>query len=175
MKLLIASDLHGSVYYVDLLMKRVAVEQPDLILLLGDYLNHGPRNPLPVDYNPQGVAKLLNQFQERIIGVRGNCDSEVDQLLLAFPMMGDYAQVVVDNFYFFLSHGHRNHLSNNRPNTILLSGHTHIPVLENQNGMIIFNPGSVSLPKEDHPATYGVYHHGQFFIKTMSGEVYKQL
>ena len=177
MKLLIASDIHGSNYYMKLLLHRFKEEQADSLLLLGDYLYHGPRNPLTKDYDPSEVARLLNSVKDNVIGVRGNCDSEVDQMVLQFPMLGDYIQLVMDGCSFFLTHGHidlKNIIETNR-NIILLSGHTHIPFLHKDKNITYINPGSISLPKENHPNTYAIYNQGVFQIKTLEGKVYQEI
>ena len=106
MKLLVASDIHGSAYWCRVLMDRIEEESPDRIILLGDLLYHGPRNPLPDEYDPKQVAAMLNSIAERVVAVRGNCDSEVDQMMLEFPCLGDYALVVDEYKTIFATHGH---------------------------------------------------------------------
>jgi putative phosphoesterase len=177
MKLLIASDLHGSKYYTELLLRQFKKEQADLLLLLGDYLNHGPRNPITKDYNPVEVARLLNEVKQNVIAVRGNCDSEVDQMLLEFPIMGDHTQLMINHHYFFLTHGHIDSglLPEIKQGAIYLAGHTHIPILAREAGNITLNPGSITLPKENHPHTYAMFSQGVLQIKNLDGEVYKEL
>ena len=151
MKLLIASDIHGSAYYCERMLKIFEEEQADRMLLLGDILYHGPRNDLPRDYAPKKVVELLKGYREKIFCVRGNCDAEVDQLMFEFPMMGDYAILDVGKETFFLTHGHLWNEIRLPPlgmGTVLAHGHTHIPELKRlECGLTIFNPGSVSLPK----------------------------
>lgn len=176
MKLIFASDIHGSLYYTNLLIDKFNQEKANKLILLGDFLYHGPRNPLPKDYNPQEVANVLNKFKERIIGIRGNCDSEVDQMVLEFPISTLYTQVFVDNYLFFLTHGHC-YTENDLPqanHTIFTYGHIHVPVLERKH-VIILNPGSISLPKNNNLPTYAIYDKGMISIKTFTGEVVKQL
>ena len=178
MKLLIASDLHGSKFYVEELFRKVDEEKPDLIVLLGDLLYHGPRNPLPKDYNPQEVAQLLNNNKEKIVAVRGNCCSEVDQMVLEFPILSEYSHVVVDGYTFFLTHGHKynpEQLPPLKPDTIFTFGHIHIPILKREKDYIILNPGSISLPKENYPHSYAIYEHGIIKIKTFTNEVLYEL
>jgi len=176
MKYLIASDIHGSAKSAQEILRIFEAEQADYLLLLGDFLYHGPRNPLPEEYNPGLVADLLNAYKEKIIAVRGNCDSEVDQLLLQFPMMHDTNTLILQNRKVVLSHGHIYHPDNLPQNLasgdIFMSGHIHLPILETTNGITIFNPGSVSLPKENHPPTYGILD-GDLCIKTLDGAVYR--
>src|SRR5690554_1170789 len=141
MKLLFASDIHGSFYYTKLLIEQFKEENADKLILLGDILYHGPRNPLTKEYNPAQVADLLNKFTENIISVRGNCDSEVDQMVLDFPLRADYTQVLVDNYNFFITHGHlydEEYLPE-LPRTIFVYGHIHIPVLKKRQ-VYILNP-----------------------------------
>ena len=159
MKLLFFSDVHGSPESVELLLKQADLWKPELLVLLGDVLYHGPRNPLKPDYAPQRVAGLLNPLREKIVAVRGNCDSEVDQMMLEFPIMSDFAEIVTSNTRFFLTHGHlwnQEHLPPVPDQTIIAHGHTHIPTLKSlECGITIFNPGSISLPKNGHPPTFG--------------------
>ena len=146
MKYLIASDIHGSAYYCDLLIKAIESEKADKVLLLGDILYHGPRNDLPKGYAPKKVIEMLNPLKEKIICVRGNCDAEVDQMVLDFPIMSDYK--TVENLY--LSHGHIYNPDNIPPmkqGDILINGHTHVPKCQEKNGFFFMNCGSVSFPK----------------------------
>lgn len=151
MKLIIASDIHGSSYWCAKLMELIAVEHPDQILLLGDLLYHGPRNDLPREYAPKQVIPMLSQLKEKILAVRGNCEAEVDQMVLPFPCMADYAVVSIDGQHFYLTHGHLHspeHLPPLEPGTVFLSGHTHIKRDEIIDGIRCLNPGSVSIPKD---------------------------
>lgn len=169
MKLLIASDLHGSAPAVRTLIDRVEAESPDRIVLLGDVLYHGPRNDLPEGYAPKEAFALLNSLAERIVAVRGNCDAEVDQMVLDFPCMADYALVEADGHLLYLTHGHLDLAPQLAPGSALLSGHTHIKTLDERDGVLLVNPGSPSLPK-DGVASYAVYERGTFALKTLSGE-----
>ena len=151
MKLLIASDIHGSAFWCGKLMDLVKNEQPDKLLLLGDLLYHGPRNDLPRDYAPKQVIPMLSKYADRILAVRGNCEAEVDQMVLPFPCMSDSAQVLVDGTTMYLTHGHHHNPENLPPlpeGSIFLSGHTHVKLNVVKNGIRCLNPGSVSIPKD---------------------------
>lgn len=174
MKYLIASDIHGSAYWTERLCAAIESEQPDRIVLLGDLLYHGPRNDLPRDYAPKRVIPLLNVLADRIIAVRGNCDAEVDQMVLDFPIMADYATLFDENGReLFLTHGHVfgagmhnsvDHAPALPEGSALVYGHTHIKVneaSEEHPGLWLFNPGSVSIPK-DGTHSYGIYEGGAF-------------
>ncbi|WP_053956542.1 phosphodiesterase [Inediibacterium massiliense] len=174
MKLFFISDIHGSLYYLKKALEAYEREEADYIVILGDALYHGPRNALPKDYDPKEVAKVLNQYQQKIIAVRGNCDSEVDQMMIDYPMMGEYAIVFYENKKLFLTHGHIYH-KNNLPKLskgdVLIHGHTHIPVLEKLDDFYLFNPGSISLPKENNPPTYGILKNKKIQIKDLDFNV----
>lgn len=176
MKFLIASDIHGSAYWAERLMAAIEEEQPDRVILLGDLLYHGPRNDLPRDYAPKRVIPLLNDLAKsgRVIAVRGNCEAEVDQMVLEFPCMSDSALVMdSDGRELFCTHGHvfgagMHNSVDNAPvlpaGSALVYGHTHIKVNEESQkhpGLWLFNPGSVSIPK-DGTHSYGIYEDGSF-------------
>ena len=151
MKLVIASDIHGSAYWCGRLCELIAAENPDRVLLLGDLLYHGPRNDLPRDYAPKKVIPMLSALADKILAVRGNCEAEVDQMVLPFPCMADYALVEADGTPLYLTHGHLSspeHLPPLRPGTVFLSGHTHVKLDEDRDGIRCLNPGSVSIPKD---------------------------
>lgn len=174
MKFVIASDLHGAAPAVRALMERIDQETPDRVLLLGDLLYHGPRNDLPEGYAPKEVLAALNDIAERIVAVRGNCDAEVDQMVLDFPCLSDFSQVWADGHLLHLSHGHLAGNSLDRPPALpqgsaLLTGHTHIKRLELVDDVMYVNPGSTSIPK-DGCASYAVYENGTFALKTLDGE-----
>ena len=182
MKLLIASDIHGDAAATEKLLAAYEREKAELLLLCGDYLYHGPRNNLPPGYAPQTVVSLLERCADKIIGARGNCDSEVDQLLLGFPMMSDYALVVREGRQFFLTHGHiysprtlareENPAPRLHPGSVFVFGHTHVSVLEYLPGgeVLLVNPGSVSLPKGGTRAGYAVISEEAACLKTLEGE-----
>ena len=178
MNLMIASDIHGSALYCRQLLAAFERENADRLLLLGDLLYHGPRNDLPEEYAPKQVIALLNPLKEKLLCVRGNCDSEVDQMVLEFPILADYCILYEHNRMIFATHGH-NFNKNNLPplhsGDILLHGHTHIPALETLEGGIQYlNPGSVSIPKQDSAHSYMTLKDGLFQWKTLEGDVYHE-
>ncbi|MGR5133114.1 MULTISPECIES: phosphodiesterase [Vibrio] len=178
MKLFFASDLHGSLPATEETIQLYLASGADHLILLGDILNYGPRNPLPDGHDPLQVAELLNQYSDQIIAVRGNCDSEVDQMLLNFPMMMDYAWVLLESGKrLFLTHGHL-YNSEKRPSLregdVIALGHTHVPVAEMQNGAVIFNPGSMTFPRNGLPRSYGLLENNTLTVQTPEGEVLAQ-
>ena len=164
MKLIIASDIHGSAYWCGKLMELIEKENPDRVLLLGDLLYHGPRNDLPRDYAPKKVIPMLSALSERILAVRGNCEAEVDQMVLPFPCMADFSQLMVGDHHFYLTHGHH-HNPDNLPalpaGSIFLSGHTHVKLDKVIDGIRCLNPGSVSIPKDGSHSCL-IYEDGKF-------------
>lgn len=164
MKLFFASDLHGCLAATEKTLDLFVQSGAEHLVLLGDILNHGPRNPVPEAYSPPQVAERLNQYAERIIAVRGNCDSEVDQMLLSFPMMMDYSWVLLESGQrLFLTHGHLYNGANIpalKAGDVLVHGHTHIAMAHKRQDIVVFNPGSVTFPRENQPASYGLYHAG---------------
>ena len=156
-KIMIASDIHGSAHWCEKLVAACEREKPEKLLLLGDLLYHGPRNELPDGYAPKKVAELLNPLGEKILCVRGNCDAEVDQMMLEFPILADYCILSAGARMIFATHGHHyneTHLPLLQPGDVLLHGHTHIPGLEKRDNYIYANPGSVTLPKQNSPRSY---------------------
>lgn len=152
MKWMIASDIHGSEYYCRKLLEAYASEGADRMLLLGDVLYHGPRNDLPEGYAPKTVIAMLNEIKDQILCVRGNCEAEVDQMVLEFPVLADYALVPVGNVLMYVTHGHIYNEKNLPPmkaGDILLNGHTHVPKCVDHGDYIYMNPGSVAIPKEN--------------------------
>ena len=158
MKWMIASDLHGSAYYCRKMLEAFEREGADRLFLLGDLLYHGPRNDLPREYAPKEVIPLLNGKKEKLLCVRGNCDAEVDQMVLEFPVLADYAVLPVGQRLIYATHGHIYHVKNlppRAPGDVLLHGHTHVPAwTEFGQGNLYLNPGSVSIPKENSPHSY---------------------
>lgn len=178
MKLMIASDIHGSARYCRELLSAWDREVPDRVLLLGDLLYHGARNDLPDGYAPKEVAALLNERKDGLLCVRGNCDSEVDQMVLLFPVMADYALLSWEGLTLYATHGHtwnRDRLPPLRQGDILLVGHTHIPAWDRAGGFRILNPGSVSIPKNGTERSYMVLEGGLFRWKTLAGDVFHEL
>ena len=169
MKLVIASDIHGSARWCRELMDLVERENPDKLILLGDLLYHGPRNDLPEEYAPKQVIPLLSAWADRIIAVRGNCEAEVDQMVLPFPCLADYAELLVDGKLFHLSHGHHQNPQALPPlpeGSIFLFGHTHVKLDETVGTIRCLNPGSVSIPK-DGSHSYLLYENGNFSFKIL--------
>lgn len=174
MRLLIASDIHGSASQTGLLKDRAAALNPDMLVLLGDLLYHGPRNPLPCGYAPAEAAALMADFGRPLAAVRGNCDAEVDQLLLPFQL-AENAWLLGDGRRIFAIHGHQLDI-NGGPLKIsgaeaLLSGHTHIPTAEQRDGIHYWNPGSASLPKGGFPPSFGLYEDGRFQVMSFEGRL----
>ena len=172
-KWLIASDIHGSARWCAALMEAVEREQPDQILLLGDLLYHGPRNALPEDYSCPKTAEMLNARKEQIVAVRGNCDAEVDQMVLEFPIGADSLALFLGGRMAFVTHGHLFNTANPPklcPGDLLIHGHTHVQAMDpfGQDNLYL-NPGSVSLPKEGNENSYMTYEDGLFTIKVMDG------
>ena len=178
MKLMIASDLHGSAYYTTELLRRFEEERPDRLILLGDILYHGPRNDLPRGYAPKQVIEMLNPLAGKILCVRGNCDCEVDQMVLKFPVLAEYGALFLGGRTVYLTHGHVVNTKNPLPfadGDILLHGHTHVPVCEQHENYWYLNPGSVSIPKQDTKHSYMIYDDGKFrWRDLMTGEGYME-
>ncbi|MCH5171006.1 MAG: phosphodiesterase [Oscillospiraceae bacterium] len=179
MKYFIASDIHGSAYYCEKMLKAFELEKADKLLLLGDILYHGPRNDLPKDYAPKKVISMLNEMADKILSVRGNCEAEVDQMVLTFPVMADYGVLCENERLIYFTHGHNHNISSPLPlakGDILLHGHTHIPAWEifgNEN--LYLNPGSVSIPKNDTAHGYMTLENGIFKWKDLDGNIYHEL
>lgn len=160
MKLMIASDIHGSSYYCRKMIEAYRQEKADRLLLLGDLLYHGPRNDLPRDYNPKEVISMLNAIKNELLCVRGNCDTEVDQMVLDFPILAEYCLLELDGRTIFATHGHNfnpDNLPMLKEGDILLNGHTHIPANQNMGNYTYMNPGSISIPKEGSAHGYMIY------------------
>lgn len=178
MKLFFISDIHGSIYYLKKALEFFNEEKADYLVILGDILYHGARNPLPQEYSPKEVIDHINSYSDRIIAVRGNCDSEVDEMVLDFPIMATYSNILYNKRRLFLTHGHIYNevkLPNLRPGDILIHGHTHILRADKKDNIYILNPGSITLPKENNPQTYGVLDDDIFMIKDLEGNVVKEI
>ena len=173
MKYLVISDIHGSAEAANIAIEAYKLPHCDYILCLGDILYHGPRNDLPSSYAPKQVISLLNPLKDKIIAVRGNCDAEVDQMVLDFSITSDYNILFINDHKFFLSHGHiygPNNLPKLNKEDYFLSGHTHIPTIENH----LLNPGSIALAKNNHPNTYAIIDEENFTVYTTKHEIYMQ-
>ena len=177
MKWLIASDIHGSAVCCEKLLKRFEEEKADRLLLLGDLLYHGPRNALPEGYETMTVSGLLNAYKEKIICVRGNCDAEVDQAVLDFPITDDSTVLVSGGCLICATHGHI-YDEHRRPPLrdldVLLTGHTHVPALHDYGNFVYINPGSVSIPKGGSACSYMTLENGCFVWKTLDGTEYRR-
>ena len=177
MKWMIASDLHGSAYYCKKMVEAFEREGADRLLMLGDLLYHGPRNDLPRDYAPKEVIPMLNGLKNKLCCVRGNCEAEVDQMVLGFPVMADYCILPAGEKLIYATHGHIYNVKNPPPlaeGDILLHGHTHVPAwTEFGQGNVYLNPGSLSIPKENSPHSYMIFEDGVFCWKDVdTGEIY---
>ncbi len=173
MKLLITSDIHGSSKWCEELLECFAREKAERLVLLGDILYHGPRNPLPEGYAPAKVYEMLNPLADKIIAVRGNCDSEVDQMVLSFNISSDYAAISDGRVVITLSHGHRA-VPPLKKGDVYITGHTHVPLnAVEEGGYLHLNPGSVALPKDEkNTRGYILYEDGVFLFKTLDGKIY---
>lgn len=178
LKIFFMSDIHGSFYYLDKALERFKVEKADYIGILGDILYHGARNPLTVEYNPKKVIEKINEYADKIIAVRGNCDSEVDQMVIDFPIMSTYSTILYNNKRLFLTHGHmfnEDNMPKLSEGDVFIYGHSHLPRAEKNNNIYFINPGSITLPKEGNPHTYGVLEDSSFIIKDLNGNVFKEI
>lgn len=175
MKIMIASDIHGSAYYCRQMINAYKEEKAGKLLLLGDILYHGPRNDLPKEYDPKQVIAMLNEISSELLCVRGNCDAEVDQMVLDFPIMAEYCVLYQGNHTIFAAHGHTLNEGNPpklKKGDILLNGHTHIPKCTECGNFIYMNPGSVSIPKAGSSNSYMTIEDNQFSWKYMDGNCY---
>ena len=170
MKFLIFSDIHGAADSARFIIKKCEEERPDKVLILGDILYHGPRNDVPPCYEPKTVISELSRIKDMIIAVRGNCEAEVDQMVLPFPVMSEEALVFADGNTILMTHGHIWN-EKNRPEggyTHFFSGHTHLQVLKCESGIVFLNPGSITLPKGGTERSYATYIDGKIAIRRMS-------
>jgi len=179
MKIMIASDIHGSAFYCRELLAAFERENADKLLLLGDVLYHGPRNDLPKEYAPKEVIAILNPLKNKILCVRGNCDTEVDQMVLEFPILADYCILYVGKRMLYATHGHVYNMQSLPPiqaGDVLLHGHTHIPAwTEFGENNLYLNPGSVSIAKEGSAHSYMMLEEDTVTWKCLDGEVYHSL
>ena len=170
MKIMFASDIHGSSVYARKLLEAFEKEQPQKLVLLGDLLYHGPRNDLPEGYAPKEVIELLNGVKEHLLCVRGNCDTEVDQMVLDFLILADYAVMYLDGRMLYITHGHNINPGNPpklNKGDYLMNGHTHIPSNKDMGDFVYLNPGSVSIPKEGSDHSYMIYENGEFELRSL--------
>ena len=172
MKLMIASDIHGSAKWCERMLEAWRREAPGRLVLLGDLLYHGPRNDLPEAYAPKAVIAMLNGVAPHLLCVRGNCEAEVDQMVLDFPVMADYSVLFVDGHALYATHGHvwgEDNPPPLQPGDVLLCGHTHVPCCRRHDGFIYVNPGSVAIPKQNTPHSYAVLENGMMVWKDLEG------
>lgn len=172
MRYLIASDIHGSAYYAEKLLELSKTEMADKIILLGDIYNHGPRNPLPKDYNPMKVSEILNSITEKLIVIKGNCDSQVDTLISDFDFC-DTAVIEIDNKTIFLNHGHlfnKDKMPKTKYNAMIY-GHFHTGFIIEEDSTLIANAGSLSLPKDKTQGTYIIIDNNTLTLKEIDGKV----
>ncbi|MDY3983537.1 MAG: phosphodiesterase [Veillonellaceae bacterium] len=177
MKWVIASDIHGSAFYCKKLLQAYEEEKGERLILLGDILYHGPRNDLPADYAAKAVIKMLNAHKDEILAVRGNCDAEVDQMVLDFPLMADYAVLPLGNRTVYMTHGHiynEGHLPPLKEGDILLHGHTHVPACVEHDKYVYMNPGSTSIPKQGSWHGYMVLSDDTFIWKDFEGKEHRR-
>lgn len=170
MKLMIASDIHGSAYYCRKMLEAFEEEGAEKLILLGDILYHGPRNDLPREYAPKEVIRLLNEKKDCLLCVRGNCEAEVDQMVLEFPVLAEYMILYLDGRMIFATHGHIHNEEKLPPlgeHGVLLHGHTHVQAIADRGSYLYLNPGSVSIPKEGNKNSYMVYEAGVFCVKDL--------
>lgn len=178
MKYMFASDIHGSAFYCRKLVDEYRRSGANRLVLLGDLLYHGPRNDLPKGYAPKEVIAMLNDLKQEIYAVRGNCEAEVDQMVLEFPVMADYAVLIFAGRTFYVTHGHvyhEEHMPPMKAGDILVYGHTHLPKAEAKGPYYVLNPGSVSIPKGGNPPSYAILDEEEFRILDFEGNVLKKL
>lgn len=178
MKVMFASDIHGSAYYCKKMLDVYKESGAERLILLGDILYHGPRNDLPAEYAPKEVIAMLNSYKNEIYCVRGNCDTEVDQMVLEFPVLADYGLFMLDGKVLYATHGHvynEEKLPPVQPGDILIHGHTHLLRADRVGDITILNPGSVSIPKGGNPHTYGMLEDGVFRIMDFDGNIVKEM
>lgn len=177
MKYLIVSDIHGALPTLEMVLDFYRKEKCDMLCILGDILNYGPRNRIPEGIDAKGIAERLNSMADEIIAVRGNCDAEVDQMLLDFPIMADYALVVDNGRRLLLTHGHKYNKENMLPGKydVVFSGHTHLWTLEDEEGTVFCNTGSITFPKGGNVPTFAIYEDGVVEIHHLNGELLKSI
>lgn len=177
MKYLLFSDIHGCLPALQRALDFFEAQKCDMMCILGDIINYGPRNRIPEGIDPKGIVERLNNLADKIVAVRGNCDAEVDQMLLDFPIMADYAQVVDNGRRLLLTHGHKYNKENMLPGKydVVFSGHTHLWTLENEEGTVFGNTGSITFPKGGNVPTFAIYEDGVVEIHHLNGELLKSI
>lgn len=178
MKIMFLSDIHGSIKYLKLAMEKFEQEKAHKLVLLGDLMYHGPRNSIPDEYDTKKVSELLNQYKNKITAVRGNCDSEVDQMLLEFPIMSDYMEILLENYKIFATHGHIYNKENMpilNKGDVFIHGHYHLPMAEKFEDIYYLNPGSITFPKQNTKNSYAILEDDKFLIKDLDNNVIKNI
>lgn len=171
MKYIVASDIHGSIYYAKELLEIFKKEEADSLILLGDLYYHGPRNPLPKDYAPMEVANLLNSFDKELYVIKGNCDAEVDEMISKFSF-NDHIELTIDNRKYYFTHGHHENIDNIPSNIdVLVYGHFHTGFIKTKDSVVCVNAGSVTLPKNNTPNSYIVIEDNQIILKDLKGSL----
>ena len=175
MKILIISDIHGSSYYAERIKEIEQNEKPDQIILLGDLYYHGPRNELTQEYNPMKVAGVLNDFGEKLRTVRGNCDAEVDEMISEFRFE-DHILMEINGKKFYFTHGHKYNIDviPYEDFEIMIYGHIHQGFIEEKEGYIFANPGSISLPKCNTKHSYIIIEKNKIILKDVDENVIKE-
>ncbi len=177
MKYLFISDIHGSYPALEKALRFFEAHHADMLCILGDILNYGPRNSIPAGLNPKAIAERLNSMADRIVGIRGNCDAEVDQMLIHFPIMQDYMLLVDNGVKLFLTHGHvynKEKMPEGRFDAVLY-GHTHYWELDKEGDMVVCNTGSITFPKGGNPPTMVIYENRKFSTYTLDGKLLKEI
>lgn len=171
MKYIVVSDIHGSVYYTKRIEEIIKKENPDKIILLGDLYYHGPRNPLPLEYNPMEVANTLNKYKDKIICIKGNCDAEVDQMISQFEIGNDYEEIISEKRFYF-THGHKFN-ENSIPSNVdvLVYGHFHTGFIKEKENVILVNSGSITLPKNNTKNSYLIITEHEIVLKDLDGQL----
>ena len=170
MKIMFLSDIHGIKTNLKVVGDLFKKENCNKLVVLGDLFYIGPRNEMKEDYDIKAVVEFLNTYKDKIICIRGNCDSLVDQYVCDFPLIGEIGVLSIDGKDLYLTHGHiYNEKKWEYQNTILIYGHEHIPYIREKENNLFINPGSISLPKEDNPPTYMIYENGVFTIRDIFG------
>ena len=171
MKYIVASDIHGSLHYLNKLLECFSKEEGDTLILLGDLYYHGPRNKLPVEYEPMEVANTLNNFTKDLYVIKGNCDAEVDEMISTFKF-NDHIELSINNHNFYFTHGHKHNKDNIPENVdVLVYGHFHTGFIEKVNNVICINAGSISLPKNNTPNSYLVIQNNNIELKDLEGNL----
>ena len=175
MKYLVISDIHGSLYYLDKILKKEKIDKIDNIILLGDLYYHGPRNPFPEGYNPQEVANTLNNYKDKIICIKGNCDAEVDEMISSFEFKDSY-RTKINNKRFFFTHGHKYNIDN-IPSEVdyLIYGHFHTGFIKEKDGVVCINAGSISLPKKESKNSYLLIDDEKVQLKEVDGPIIEEI